>query len=321
MKFSLSLPLMLGVFMVNCNKNEDMSQKQPLPQPPLKQEVQTIPATSYTLSEDGKTLSQWKDQAATSIDFSEDKVLNKITTIAQEAFKGNKKITKIVLPTTLTTIGEKAFQGCTELTSVTRPVSITQGKYRGDFFASANKSIPASVEEGLLLPEGVISIGEHAFSYCGKIKKIILPKGVTKILSGTFSHCETLEEVILPEGFTHIDQEAFASCKNLKSINFPNSLTHIGKNAFEETKLSLLILPDSVKNIGELAFSNCIALTSVTLSKSLTSIENNTFLGCTALTSVTIPKGITSIGEGAFAYCIYNHRTTKTNQKYPSVNL
>lgn len=21
------------------------------------------------------------------------------------------------------------------------------------------------------------------------------------------------------------------------------------------------------------------------------------------------------------AYCIYNHRTTKTNQKYPSVNL
>ena len=189
MKFSLSLPLMLGVFMVNCNKNEDMSQNQPLPQPPLKQEVQTIPATSYTLSEDGKTLSKWKDQAATSIDFSEDKVLNKITTIAQEAFKGNKKITKIVLPTTLTTIGEKAFQGCTELTSVTRPVSITQGKYRGDFFASANKSIPASVEEGLLLPEGVISIGEHAFSYCGKIKKIILPKGVTKILSGTFLYC------------------------------------------------------------------------------------------------------------------------------------
>ena len=24
---------------------------------------------------------------------------------------------------------------------------------------------------------------------------------------------------------------------------------------------------------------------------------------------------------GAVFYCIYNHRTTKTNQKYPSVNL
>lgn len=24
---------------------------------------------------------------------------------------------------------------------------------------------------------------------------------------------------------------------------------------------------------------------------------------------------------GIFYFCIYNHRTTKTNQKYPSVNL
>ena len=26
-------------------------------------------------------------------------------------------------------------------------------------------------------------------------------------------------------------------------------------------------------------------------------------------------------GWGQMLYCIYNHRTTKTNQKYPSVNL
>ncbi len=36
---------------------------------------------------------------------------------------------------------------------------------------------------------------------------------------------------------------------------------------------------------------------------------------------ITIPNSVTNIGEGAFANCIYNHRTTKTNQKYPSVNL
>lgn len=28
-----------------------------------------------------------------------------------------------------------------------------------------------------------------------------------------------------------------------------------------------------------------------------------------------------SIGFVLFSKCIYNHRTTKTNQKYPSVNL
>ena len=33
---------------------------------------------------------------------------------------------------------------------------------------------------------------------------------------------------------------------------------------------------------------------------------------------VTIPYNIAPLN---FNYCIYNHRTTKTNQKYPSVNL
>lgn len=33
--------------------------------------------------------------------------------------------------------------------------------------------------------------------------------------------------------------------------------------------------------------------------------------------SVQKPTVLTDI----FVFCIYNHRTTKTNQKYPSVNL
>lgn len=42
---------------------------------------------------------------------------------------------------------------------------------------------------------------------------------------------------------------------------------------------------------------------------------------CTRLTSIYLPKSIESIQASAFLSCIYNHRTTKTNQKYPSVNL
>ena len=36
---------------------------------------------------------------------------------------------------------------------------------------------------------------------------------------------------------------------------------------------------------------------------------------------IIIGDSVTTIGNSAFRDCIYNHRTTKTNQKYPSVNL
>ena len=53
----------------------------------------------------------------------------------------------------------------------------------------------------------------------------------------------------------------------------------------------------------------------------VTTIGGAAFRYCSHLTSVTIPNSVTTIGDNAFNGCIYNHRTTKTNQKYPSVNL
>ena len=67
---------------------------------------------------------------------------------------------------------------------------------------------------------------------------------------------------------------------------------------WSEYDIKRIIIGDGVTTIGEYAFKYC-----------------------SSLTSVTIPNSVTEIGGGAFHSCIYNHRTTKTNQKYPSVNL
>lgn len=49
-------------------------------------------------------------------------------------------------------------------------------------------------------------------------------------------------------------------------------------------------------------------------------IGNNLFYG-SILIEIKLPKSTVLIDDYAFIFCIYNHRTTKTNQKYPSVNL
>ena len=104
---------------------------------------------------------------------------------------------------------------------------------------------------------------------------------------------------IIPNNVTNIEDCAFCGCEYLTNINIPNSVTKIGCGAF--------------------AF--CYSLTSINIPNSVTNIGNRAFVGCDSLTSINIPNSVTSIGEGAFSDCIYNHRTTKTNQKYPSVNL
>ena len=81
------------------------------------------------------------------------------------------------------------------------------------------------------------------------------------------------------------------------------------------------IIGRRVTSIEDNAFQDCRNLTSVDIPNSVESIGSRAFYCCSSLTSITIPNSVTCIGEYAFCSCIYNHRTTKTNQKYPSVNL
>ena len=115
---------------------------------------------------------------------------------------------------------------------------------------------------------------------------------------GPWNHLK-IRRIIIGDGVTTIGEFAFYECYALTSVTIPNS----------------------VATIRDCAFNSCIYLTSITIPNSVTTIGEHAFEYCRSLTSVTIPNSVTEIGDGAFARCIYNHRTTKTNQKYPSVNL
>ena len=90
----------------------------------------------------------------------------KVTSIEKNAFKNNKKVTKITLGMNVTTIGASAFQGCTALTKVTMGNNVT-------------------------------TINAKAFYGCAKISNITIPKNVKKIGASLFANCKKLKKITI----------------------------------------------------------------------------------------------------------------------------
>ncbi len=193
----------------------------------------------------------------------------------------------------------------------------------------------------VILPDGITSIGNEAFSGCSSLTSITIPNSVTSIGSGAFYWCSSLTSVTIPNSVTNIEWAAFYECSSLTSVTIPNSVTSIGSEAFRScSSLTSITIPNSVTSIGNDAFYNCSKLTSINISDiaawckidfdtnyanplsyahnlylngalvtdlvipdGVTSINKYAFEDCTGLTSITIPNSVTNIGDDAFYYC------------------
>lgn len=82
------------------------------------------------------------------------------------------------------------------------------------------------------LLNGLISIGNEAFSGCSALTKIEIPETVTHIGKYAFRDCYDLEELTLNEGLLSIGERAFEDCVALTEVFIPESVTVIEANAF-----------------------------------------------------------------------------------------
>lgn len=295
-----------------------------------------------------------------------------VTSIGEEAFSGNKNLKRVFISDGVTRVGKQAFENCHNLTSITISDSVTEVGYNafydyafvsgvntknvyfgGDLLKyldihfesrawdKANLYINGELVTDVIIPDGVTSIGSHAFWGCKSLTSITIPDSVTSIGDAAFALNSKLDAVYIndikswcniafkydssnplseakrlivngvettnitiPEGVTNIGRYAFYGYKQLTSVIIPDSVTSIGMGAFDYcTNLSSVIIPNSVSRIEDSAFSLCESLTEINLPESINYIGESAFFACSSLSSIKIPGGVTSISDSAFRSC------------------
>lgn len=89
---------------------------------------------------------------------------------------------------------------------------------------------------GVVIPEGVQSIGREAFAGCAYLTSVELPSSLRTIAPRAFAGCTSLQRIVIPEGVLTIGDEAFAGCAKLSEVQLPASLKTLGVDVFAGCK-------------------------------------------------------------------------------------
>lgn len=164
-------------------------------------------------------------------------------------------------------------------------------------------SISRGVLTEIIIPDGVISLGESCFSGQRHMTRAALPYSITSIGSNCFYVCEALTEIKIPP-VSVIPANCFSGCKALQSVEIPDTVTEIKQNAFYKcSSLQKITIPDSVTKINYSAFTWCSGLSSVYISESLSQLYTTAFQYCTSLQTVTLPASLTYMEDDIFQDC------------------
>ena len=201
-----------------------------------------------------------------------------ITSIADEAFKDESQLYlyNVVIANSVTSIGDKAFYGC-----------------------AIETLVPGS---------GIKTIGAEAFAYNDELTEIVLPEGLESIGEGAFSNT-ALVSVNIPASLVSIGDKAFGGVYALTAYTVADGNTAysaIDGVLFNADATELIsfptgrvaetyTIPASVRVVKANAFANCDGLHELVISASVESVEGNACVG--AEINVYVFEGAVCLSE------------------------
>lgn len=146
--------------------------------------------------------------------------------------------------------------------------------------------------QSIVLPKGITTIGDDAFSYNTSLTSIKIPNTVTSIGKRAFQGCTNLTSIEIPDTVTYIGDYCFSGCNRLQKIKLSKKIQTINQRLLQGcSSLTEIEIPEGVKSIGYAAFSSCSKLTTITLPASLTYITGSALTRLSRLTEVKVADG------------------------------
>lgn len=176
----------------------------------------------------------------------------------------------------------------------------------------ADYAFDRSIVKTVVIPDSILRIGEHLFSYSVQLKYVKLLAQITSLPEHIFDNCESLEYFDIPSHITNIESGAFFK-SGLRAIEIPETVTFksfsFGKEINSRAvlgyckNLEYVSLPNTMTILGDSFFQGCASLKKIELPLSIEIIENWVFAKCTSLEYVDLPASLVSIGSRAFEEC------------------
>ena len=176
-----------------------------------------------------------------------------VIALENQAFAGNEKLEKIILPDSVQTIGMQCFMNCTSLMDVDMGSGVTFIDWSA-FFSTGMQLLDSNWENGLLYVDEYL-IGSRA---AGLNNEMVEIRPGTKLIGRScFDGQTAIKRVIIPDSVQYINDFAFYGCTSVKSIRMGNNVKYIGEYAFGDCSTLNSVDLSGVDDVAGSAFSNC----------------------------------------------------------------
>ena len=253
--------------------------------------------------------------------------------IKEYAFKDNKTLISLTVPSSVETIGYGILSECEGLSSLTLPFTGEKNKTEkgandynfGYIFGKTAYSggektmqfyhkdmsddvelvyyyIPTALKEVKITGASDTHIPYGAFYNCSGIEKITLGKDVLSV--GAFAFSGVNAEIMWEDPqISTVGEHAFEDYKGI-SLTIPDSVREIKKKGYSAcVNVKEFTIPDSVQSIDIYAFSYCYDLERVNFGKNVDKLSAETFYFCINLKTANLSENLKTIEDGAFDSC------------------